>query len=352
MNPAYASLASHYRFDPLFCMPAKGQEKSDVERSVYALERRACTPVPKANDLADLNRQLLGFCRVERDRVVAHQTVSIGQNFESEKASAMSLPAHRFDACIKRSGVVDKYQTVIFETNRYSVPHTTAFAKVTVKAYVDRVEIVHKGLVVAEHRRGYGRHESFIDPVHFVAALTRKPAWLDHVPAMRDWKLPEAFERLRHTFKDQLGPRTGDRHYIRGLQLLMRHPAARIDRAIGMLIHRPAITAEQISLLVDRLAQGGNVQCDNSTSNNNEESSTDLTDLQQQNEAVRRVQVPMPDLRRFDRLLPARLLSADYFEGDLTHECIHPRTPDDAAAASSQNTPAACDAERVCQAQS
>jgi transposase len=354
LNPAYASLASHYRFDPLFCMPAKGQEKSDVERSVFALERRACTPVPKADDLADLNRQLLGFCRAERDRVVAHQTASIGQNFELEKASAMSLPAHRFDACIKRSGVVDKYQTVIFETNRYSVPHTAAFAKVTVKAYVDRMEIVHKGAVVAEHRRGYGRHESFIDPVHFVVALTRKPAWLDHVPAMRDWKLPESFERLRHTFKDQLGPRTGDRHYIRVLQLLMRHPAARIDRAIGMLIHKPAITAEQIALLVDRLAQGGNVeggsvpsgsaQCDSSTSNNNEESSTDL---QQQNEAVRRVQVPMPDLRRFDRLL-----SGDYFEGEVTHECIDPRTPDDAAAALSQDTPAACDAERICQAQS
>jgi hypothetical protein len=41
----------------------------------------------------------------------------------------MSLPAHRFDACIKRSGVVDKYQTVIFETNRYSVPHTVERGK-------------------------------------------------------------------------------------------------------------------------------------------------------------------------------------------------------------------------------
>src|ERR1019366_2553960 len=40
LNPAYAALASHYCFDPLFCMPAKGQEKSDAERSVFALERR------------------------------------------------------------------------------------------------------------------------------------------------------------------------------------------------------------------------------------------------------------------------------------------------------------------------
>ncbi len=157
LNPAYAALASHYRFDPLFCMPARGQEKSDVERSVFALERRACTPVPKAKTLTDLNGQLLAFCIAERGRVVAHQAMTIGENFEAEKASAMQLPAHRFDACIKRVGLVDKYQSVMFETNRYSVPHTSAFAKVMVKAYVDRLAIVHKGEVVAEHRRGYGR---------------------------------------------------------------------------------------------------------------------------------------------------------------------------------------------------
>jgi len=331
LNPAYASLASHYRFDPLFCMPAKGQEKSDVEQSVFALERRACTPVPKADDRTDLNRQLLAFSLAERERTVAHQTRTIGQNFELEKAAAMSLPMHPFDACIRRIGLVDKYQTVMFETNRYSVPHTAAFAKVTLKAYVDRVAIVHRGQVVAEHRRGYGRHESFIDPVHFVAALLRKPAWLTHVPALRDWELPASFEHLRQSFKQCHGPRTGERHYIRVLQLLMRHPMARLDRVIGMLIHRPTITAEQITQLVERVASGD----DNPS-----------IDLNQQNETVRRVQVPMPDLRQFDRLL-----YATSFEGEESDECNTPGPADTFAAASSQNPSPADDAERVCQAQ-
>src|SRR5205823_14839029 len=100
------------------------------------------------------------FCMAERDRIVAHQTPTIGANFELEKSAAMSLPAHRFDACIKRAGLVDKYQTVMFETNRYSVPHGAAFARVTIKAYVDRVAIVHNAQIVSEHQRGYGKHES------------------------------------------------------------------------------------------------------------------------------------------------------------------------------------------------
>ena len=331
LNPAYASLASHYRFDPLFCMPAKGQEKSDVEQSVFALERRACTPVPRADDFADLNRQLLAFCLAERDRTVAHQSLTIGQNFELEKSAALPLPTHPFDACIKRTSLVDKYQTVSFETNRYSVPHTAAFAKVTVKAYVDRVAIIHKGGIVAEHQRGYGRHESFIDPLHFVAALARKPAWLDHVPALRDWKLPASFEQLRKTFRQCHGQRTGERHYIRVLQLLMRHPAARLDRIIGMLIHRPMITAEQITQRVERIGSD-----DNNPS----------IDLNQQNETVHRVQIPMPDLRCFDRLL-----SGTSFEGEESDECNYSGASDAAVAASSQNPAAADDAERICQAQ-
>jgi transposase len=334
LNPAYAAIASHYRFDPLFCMPAKGQEKSDVERSVFALERRACTPVPKANDRTDLNRQLLSFCLAERNRTVAHQSQTIGQNFEREKSAAMVLPMHRFDACIQRVGLVDKYQTVMFETNRYSVPHSSAFATVTVKAYVDRVAIVHQGQVVAEHRRGYGRHESFLDPLHFVAALERKPAWLDHVPALRDWALPESFQKLRQRLQELHGPRTGGRQTIRVLQLLMRHPTTRLNRAIGMVLHRPTLTAELIAQVADRLAASDNPE-------------TTLNNLEQQSDVVRRVQVPMPDLRRFDRLLQRH---SD--PGEHTDESNDPGAADPVAAASPQDPSSADHAQRICQAKS
>lgn len=55
LNAHFAALASHYRIEPLFCMPAKGQEKSDAERSVYALQRRFGTPVPAVANDEELN---------------------------------------------------------------------------------------------------------------------------------------------------------------------------------------------------------------------------------------------------------------------------------------------------------
>src|SRR5208282_2382059 len=55
LHPRYAELASHYVFDPLFCMPAQGNEKPDAEGTVKAVQRRFATPVPRVRDLDELN---------------------------------------------------------------------------------------------------------------------------------------------------------------------------------------------------------------------------------------------------------------------------------------------------------
>ena len=78
-NRRYVALASHYNFEPLCCMPARGNEKPHVENRVKHLQRRWATPVPKANDLDDLNAFLLACCRKDRERVVRGRTESIGR---------------------------------------------------------------------------------------------------------------------------------------------------------------------------------------------------------------------------------------------------------------------------------
>jgi hypothetical protein len=44
LHPRYAALSSHYAFDPLFCLPAHGNEKPHVENRVKSLQRRWATP--------------------------------------------------------------------------------------------------------------------------------------------------------------------------------------------------------------------------------------------------------------------------------------------------------------------
>ena len=139
VHPRYAALASHHVFDPKFCMPARGNEKPDAESTVKAVQKRFATPVPRVNDLDELNTLLHRWCQAERDRVVRSLAgpFAIKDRFAEDLASASPLPRDRFEACVIHPAVaVDKYQSVAFDGNRYSVPRPFAFGLVTVKGFV------------------------------------------------------------------------------------------------------------------------------------------------------------------------------------------------------------------------
>jgi transposase len=125
-NPYDAALASHYTFEPLFCMPARGNEKPYAETRVRVRQRQGATPVPQVANRAALNQHVRDCCRREVDRTVEGRTETIGPRFAQDRAAALPLPAYPFDACIVQAAQVDKYQTVRFDNNRYSVPRACA----------------------------------------------------------------------------------------------------------------------------------------------------------------------------------------------------------------------------------
>jgi transposase len=287
MNSRYAALASHYAFDPLFCMPATPTEKPDVEHKVYDLQRRWCTPVPKVKDHDDLNAHLRRCCLADLGRTCAGQTQTIGQRFVMDKAAALPLPIHAFDPCIRESKRADKYQTVVFDNNRYSVPRRWAFQAVTVKAYVDHIEIVASHQVVARHTRCYGRSQQVLDPMHYLVTLGRRPGALDHSGVYRNWQLPAAFTELRTALEERHGVHAGSRQYIRVLQLLAEHPQARVRQAIEYCRTRNLLDAELIRGQAERLA----LRPEPAVANVPAEP------------LIRQIQVPRVDLSRFNQLL-------------------------------------------------
>jgi transposase len=281
-NASYAALASHYAFEALFCMPARGNEKPRAETRVRVLQRQWATPVPRVADLAALNASLHQRCLDEARRTVAGYTESMGQRFARDQAQALPLPAHRFDACVSQPAQVDKYQTVRFDRNRYSVPRSCAYRAVTVKGYLDAVEVVERGQVMARHARSYGRDEHVLDPLHYLATLGRRPAALDHAPVLRDWRLPEPFARLRQRLEERHGRVAGGRQFVRVLQLLGEHPQERVQAAVEACLRRGEPHAERVEAEVQRLAGAS--------------AALPVTPLCQ-------FQVPRPDLGRFDQLL-------------------------------------------------
>ncbi|MFO0803429.1 MAG: hypothetical protein U0791_09950 [Gemmataceae bacterium] len=252
---------------------------------MFDLQRQWATPVPRVNSLDELNAHLRRCGLQARERTCGDNTATVGARFEQDRAASMAVPARTFDACVMQPGQADKYQTVRFDGNSYRVPRRWAFRVVTVKGYVDRVEIVADGQVAAVHRRSYGHREKVLDPLHFLVVLERKPAALDHAPVYRDWHLPAAFADLRREFEERLGAAAGVRHFIRVLQLLAHHPVECVERAIVAARARAHPDAAAIAALAERFARDTAVSLDPPPNAPN-------------------ITVPLPDLSRFDRLLP------------------------------------------------
>jgi transposase len=250
LHPRYAALASHYNFTPRFCMPKTPTEKPRVEKRVQDLQRQWATPVPRVRDLAELNLHLHRQCLESRQRTCGDNALSVGERFEQDRVAALPLPLQRFDPCVIQPGQVDKYQTVRFDRNSYSVPRRWAFRQVSVKGYVERVEVVGDGATVATHLRCYQRGQKILDPLHFLAVLQRKPGALDHAPVYRDWPLPSVFHTLRRVLEEQHGSCLGTRQYIRVLQLLINYPIEPVENAIASCLTSGRLDAALITATV------------------------------------------------------------------------------------------------------
>jgi transposase len=304
VHPRYVALASHYTFTPRFCMPATPTEKPRVEKRVQDLQRQWATPVPRATNLDELNVHLRQQCLSARERTCRDNALSVAAMFEYDRVAALPVSVHRFDACVIQPAEVDKYQTARFDRNCYSVPRRWAFRTVSVKGYVNRVDVIGDGAVVATHTRSYKSGDTILDPLHFVGSLDRRPAALDHAPVYRDWQLPAVFAELRRAFVNRHGSLAGTRHYIRVLQLLALHPIDRVENAISR-----AIAGGQLDVATIMAA----IKCqpsDNALSLSDNALSLNLA----------AVTVRPPDLAQFDRLLP-RFTEGDA-DGNRDHASI------------------------------
>jgi transposase len=293
LHPRYAALASHYLFDPLFCMPGRGNEKPDAEGTVKAVQRRFATPVPRVANLNELNTFFQKCCEAERERFVPSLfgPFTIRDRLAEDLAAATPLPGHRFDPCVILPAVgVDKYQTVAFDGDRYSVPRPYAFQMMTVKGYVDRVVIAAQGQAVATHVRCSEKHTMILDPIHYLATLGRKPGALDHAPVFRDWKLPACFADFRASLEGHHGALGGSRRFVRVLQLLGEHPLTRVCQAVEACQREHLPSAEAVIQRTHTLAAI-------------EAATRGAATAPAEPSAMAQVHVPLPDLSRFNQLL-------------------------------------------------
>ena len=239
---AFTHLQSHYLFRDRFGRPGKGK----VEALVKTARRKFLVPIPKVPDLEALNDRLMAHCLERLD--------ALGQG---ERASALladldalrDLPAAPFEACEHVPGQVSSTALVRYRLVDYSAPVVHAHKKVTVKGYVDRVEIALGAEIIARHRRSYVRGDVVYDPLHYLSLLEKKPGALDQAAPLRGWKLDPAFDTLRRLLESRFGPR-GKREYIQALRLLEDFPENQVTAAVQDAVTRRLIGFDAVKHLL------------------------------------------------------------------------------------------------------
>ena len=99
----------------------------------------------------------------------------------------------------------------------------------TVKGYVDCVQIVHETQEITCHQRLYSRGETSFDPLHYLPLLERKAGAFDQAAPLKDWSLPSVFKKVQAIFERRDGKK-GTREYIRILRLLELYDVSQVTQ--------------------------------------------------------------------------------------------------------------------------
>src|SRR5262245_14570579 len=192
-NATFKQFADYWGFEPHLCRAYRAQTKGKVESGVKYFKGNFL-PGRTFVDEQDLREQLGQWQREIAD-VRIHGTTHERpvERFARERSSLIATagqPAFRLEASQPRR-VAEDY-LVSFETNRYSVPFTLIGQTVEVTRRGSRLQITHRGGLVAEHEELSGKYQLRVRPEHGPGAIARTVRRIaSSLPTARRATLPD-----------------------------------------------------------------------------------------------------------------------------------------------------------------
>jgi len=290
----FIAFRGHYLFASHFCLPglAGAHEKPLVESLVGYARRNFLVPVPDVPSWEALNILLADRCAAEDARTVAGRTAPIGALWQEEQPSLLPVQRHSFPCCRTVAVRATRQSLVTFERNRYSVPTRYAGERLLLRAYAWTVEISDGRTVLVTHPRLYGRDGEHLDPLHYLSLLTQRPGAFDLARPIQQWarRWPPIYHRYLAALR-QARPESATREFVRILQLHAHHEPAAITAALERALTLRCWSADGVAYF---LAE--------STAPALRPTQVDLTATVGLR-SLAAVQIPLPDLAAFNRLL-------------------------------------------------
>ena len=172
------ALRAHYQFSHRFCNIYRGNEKGHVERSVEYVRRKSFALKDSFDDIDQAQIHLNAVLTKLNNE---HQKVT-GKTAHSllQEEKLVMAPTPRSDMlCSQEVQLrVDKYATVSYKTNRYSVPDHLVGDFIDLKVFSREVHIYHKDVRMFIHPRSYQIHQWVINIEHYLNTFKKKPGAL------------------------------------------------------------------------------------------------------------------------------------------------------------------------------
>jgi transposase len=249
-NARYQDFANHYGFKIRACGVGKGNEKGRVENAVGYVKKNflAGLDIP---DFRTINPAAINWLeQVANVRVHGTTHKQPAELFKTEKPALTALPAMPCDvATIRPARATNRFRVVV-DSNKYSVPSEYAGARLTLKAYADRLCLYHDNKLIAQHSRCYDRHQDIENPDHPRALLQQRRKAREQRLLMRFLTLsPKAEDYYQQLAHRRMNPR----HHIRQIVALSEiYGVEKLCRAIEDAFTYQAFSCEYIANILEQ----------------------------------------------------------------------------------------------------
>ena len=108
---------------------------------------------------------------------------------------------------------------------------------------------MNKDVLVATHKRDWGRESVHFEPIHYLALLERRPGALDHARPLKDWDLPPCYDLLRRRLEMKHGAK-GTCQYIKVLRLLENSSINGLAKAITRALELGMLEVDAIQVIL------------------------------------------------------------------------------------------------------
>jgi hypothetical protein len=202
---AFERFSLHYRFEPLFCNPGRGNEKGHVENKVGYTRRNWCVPIPSGITLEEIQSQLTKAAEKDRERLHYSKNERIEFLLEQEKVKFLQLPTIPFEVMKISFAKTNKYGEIKIDGEWISVPQACPHQGCTLKISWDQVNILNEQHEsVGVHPRPYMNKRVPIRWEEHLQIFRSKPRALPYAAvfkwlpkAVKDWLIDGDYEQRR-----------------------------------------------------------------------------------------------------------------------------------------------------------